>query len=214
MIRESMKTVFPETCKPFYSIACSFFPMLNKKLLDRAEQSMIAVDSNGKPTGEIVKRAVAHSSPGVKHLAFLVFVINDKNEFVLHKRQSTKIGGNTIDSPVSHVLNGETLEQAVQRCLKNEYCIKQKLLLLNLGGFSYEKDYGDGTCENEYCLVLVVEYTGKILPNPKEIEGKPIFLPVKKAIVDARENPKKYSVWFGPAIEIFSNHPKAERFII
>ena len=187
---------------------------MNKKLLDRAEQPMIAVDDAGKPTGRIVKRAEAHASPGVKHLAFIVFVINPKNEFVLHRRHSDKIGGNSIDAPVSHVLNGETLEQAVQRCLKHEYGIQGQLPLLNLGGFSYGEDYGDGTCENEYCLVLVVEYNGKIVPNPNEIEGNIILLPAKKAIGDSRKNPEKYSVWFKPAIEIFAKHPKTKRFTV
>jgi len=176
--------------------------MQNRKLLDRAEQPMVAVDDGGNPTGEIVKRSAAHSSPGVKHLAFLVFVINSRKGLVLHRRHSGKIGGNTIDAPVSHVLHGETLEEAVHRCLKDEYGIREKLPLLNLGGFSYEKDYGDGTCENEYCLALVVEYDGALVPNPKEIEGGLIFLPAKEAVADSRKNPEKYAVWFNRAAEI------------
>ncbi len=187
--------------------------MQNKKLLDRAEQPMIVVDEKGNSTGEVVKRAEAHSTPGIKHLAFLVFVINPKKEFVLHKRHSSKIGGGTIDSPVSHVLEGETVEQAVHRCLKHEYGIEQQLPLLNLGGFSYEKDYGDGTCENEFCLSLVVEYSGSLSPNPDEIEGELIFIPVKEAIEDSKNNREKYSAWFCPAIEIFEKHPEAKRFI-
>lgn len=186
---------------------------MQKKLLDRAKQPMVVVDEKGNPTGEIVKRAAAHSSPGIKHLAFIVFVINSKNEFVLHKRHGKKIGGDTIDSPVSHVLKGETVEEAVHRCLKHEYGIEEQLPLLNLGGFSYEKDYGDGTCENEYCLVLVAEYDGELSPNPEEIEGDLILLPVRNAIADSKANPKKYSVWFLPAIEIFEKSKGTKEFL-
>lgn len=186
---------------------------MNEKLLDRAEQQMQVVNPSGKPTGATVSRKEAHASPGVKHLAFLVFVITPNKDFVLHKRHAVKIGGNTIDSPVSHVLADETLEQAVHRCLKDEYGIEAQLSVQNFGGFSYEKDYGDGTCENEYCLVLAVEYPGSISPNPKEIEGLPILMPIKEAITDAKAAPSKYSVWFPPAIEIFEKHPEAKRFI-
>ena len=187
--------------------------MVNEKLLDRAEQNMQVTGADGNITGEIVKRADAHTSPGIKHLAFLVFVINDKNEFVLHKRIGKKIGGNTVDSPVSHVLEGETVGDAVHRCLKHEYGIEERLSVTNMGGFSYEKDYGDGTCENEYCLSLFVEYAGSLIPNPKEIEGELVFIPVKEAIEDSKQDKEKYAVWFYPAIEIFEKHPAAQKFL-
>ena len=187
--------------------------MENEKLLDRAEQKMQVTDSEGNLTGEIVRRADAHSSPGIKHLAFLVFVIDDKNQFVLHKRVGKKIGGDTLDSPVSHVLAGETLEQAVYRCLKHEYGIEETLHVTDMGGFSYEKDYGDGTCENEYCLSLFVEYSGEIKPNPEEVEGDPILIPIKEAVADSKTDKEKYAVWFYPAIEIFEKHSATKKFI-
>lgn len=186
---------------------------MNEKLADRAEQKMQVADENGNLTGEIVRRADAHASPGIKHLAFLVFVVNDKKEFVLHKRIGKKIGGDTIDSPVSHVLEGETVEQAVHRALKHEYGIKETLPVANMGGFSYEQDYGDGTCENEYCLSLLVEYFGKITPNPEEVEGNVILMPVKQVIADARANKGKYAVWFLPALKLFEKSEAAKRFI-
>jgi isopentenyldiphosphate isomerase len=186
---------------------------MNEKLVDRAEQKMQVAEKNGNLTGEIVRRADAHSSPGIKHLAFLVFVVNDKKEFVLHKRIGKKIGGDTIDSPVSHVLEGETVEQAVHRALKHEYGIEETLPVTNMGGFSYEQDYGDGTCENEYCLSLLVEYSGPITPNPEEIEGEVILIPIKEAIADSKANVDKYAVWFLPAVELFEKSEAAKQFI-
>lgn len=186
---------------------------MNKKLLDRAEQQMLVVDAHGKETGKIVSRKDAHSSPGIKHLAFLVFVINSRNEFVLHKRHSNKIGGDSLDSPVSHVLNGESLEDAVHRCLKHEYGIKEKLRVLNFGGFSYDHDYNDGTCENEYCLVLAVLYNGKIFPNKEEMLGKPLLVSIKEAVKDSKSNPSKYAVWFNIAIEVFEKSQQAKKFL-
>lgn len=186
---------------------------MNKKLLDRAEQKMRLADEQGNETGEIADRASAHAAPGKKHLAFIVFVINDKKQFALHKRIASKIGDSLLDSPVSHVLAGETTEDAVHRCLKHEYGIQEKLQVLRFGGFSYEKDYGDGTCENEYCFVLGVEYSGKITPNPKEIEGSITFMPVDQAIAEAKVNHEKFEMWFNLAIPIFESHPNAKRFL-
>lgn len=186
---------------------------MNEKLADRAKQKMRLCNDTGIESGEIGERWECHKSPGKKHVAFLVFVINDKNEFALHKRIASKIGDNQIDSPVSHVLAEESVKQAVHRCLKHEYAMKEQLPVQNYGGFSYEKDYGDGTCENEYCLVLSVEYSGSITPNPQEIEGSIIQMPVKQAVSESKSNPDKFEIWFNLAAPIFETHAKAKKFM-
>jgi len=191
----------------------SFNFAMNKKLNDRAHQKLRVTDEQGNETGEIVNRSDAHATPGKKHLAFLVFVINDKNEFALHKRIASKVGDSLLDSPVSHVLAEETLEGAVYRCLKHEYGIEDALPIEKHGGFSYEKDYSDGTSENEYCLVLSVDYKGEIKPNPEEVEGKIIYMPVKQAISESKSNPEKFEVWFNHAAPVFEQSEKAKKYL-
>lgn len=186
---------------------------MHEKLADRADQKMRLCDASGKESGETAERWESHKTPGKKHVAFIVFVVNPKKELALHKRVASKIGDNLVDSPVSHVLAGESVEGAVHRCLKHEYGIGERLPVQNFGGFSYEKDYGDGTCENEYCLVLLVEYGGEIKPNPDEMEGNIIFLPVKQAIEESRSNPEKFEVWFNLAAPIFEKSGKAKKFL-
>lgn len=186
---------------------------MNQKLEDRAKQKMRMADAKGKETGEIAERWLCHQSPGKKHLAFLVFVINEKKEFALHRRHSSKVGENRLDSPVSHVLAEETLEEAVHRCLEHEYGISQELPIENYGGFSYEKDYGDGTCENEYCLVLSVEHGGKLLPNKDEIEGEIALMPIKKAMIESKQAPELFEVWFNLAIPVFAKSKKAKKYL-
>ena len=186
---------------------------MNKKLVDRAKQKMRLVDLHGKETGEIAERWECHKSPGKKHLAFIVFVINKKNEFALHKRHASKIGASLLDSPVSHILAEETIEEAVHRCLKHEYGIEEKLPVENYGGFSYKKDYGGGTCENEYCLVLSVECNGKLVPNQQEMEGGIIQTPVKKAIIESKQAQETFEVWFNHAIPIFEKSKKAKKYL-
>ena len=175
---------------------------MSQKLEDRANQQLRVCNALGEETGEIASRKECHSSPGKKHLAFIVFVINTKNEFALHKRIASKIGDSLLDSPVSHVLADESLEQAVHRCLKHEYSIQEMLPVKKHGGFSYNKDYGDGTCENEFCLVLSVNYSGPITPNPQEIEGTILFMPAKQAVSESKSSPEKFEVWFNLAIPV------------
>lgn len=186
---------------------------MNEKLRDRAKQKLRVTDAAGNETGETVERAKAHASPGVKHLAFIVFVVNPKSEFALHRRASSKVGEGKIDSPVSHVLAGETLEDAVHRCLQHEYGIKERLSIKNHGGFSYEKDYNDGTCENEYCLVLSVEYHGSVTPNRDEIDGKIIWMPAREAIEQSKSCPERFEAWFNLAIPVFEKSESSAPFL-
>ncbi len=164
---------------------------------------MYVVDFRGNRTGETVDRWEAHTSPGVKHLAFAIFVQNKKNEFILHKRPNRKVGGDKWDTPVSHVLEGETEEEAMQRCLKEEYGIDKKVEFEHFGGFSYEERYPDGTCENEFCLVSVCKYNGKIVANEKEVEELK-KLPVKEAVNEWKNNFRNYTIWFNKSVSLLS----------
>lgn len=163
---------------------------------------MILVDAKGKPTGKIMERGPSHKSPGVKHLAIQILVLNVKKELVLHNRHNRKIGGNTIDAPTTHVLAGETPDEAAWRCLRDEYAIKERIALKHLGGVSYEKDYSDGTCENEYCLVAIANYDGKITLNEKEAVGQIVLLAFEKAKKEVRANPSKFPPWFLKSFKI------------
>jgi len=169
---------------------------------DKAKQKMIVVDAEGKPTGQIIERGKAHEHPGVKHLAIQVLLFNSKNELILHNRHDSKIGGNTIDAPTTHVLEGETKEEAAWRCLKDEYGIKEKLQLNVLDGFSYEKKYPDGTCENEYCLVATATFDGEIKLNEREAVGNIILMPFEQTKKEVKENPQKFPPWFLKSFEI------------
>lgn len=178
----------------------------------KADQKLYVADSTGKLSGGIVKRWEAHTSPGVKHLAFAILVLNGKNEFVLHKRHSRKVGGGTLDTPVSHVLEGETKEQAMNRCLKDEYGITVEKFD-HYPGFSYEEHYPDGTCENEYCLVSVVKHSGKFSPNPDEVEGGLVFVPAKKVASEIRGHPAKYAVWLRKSVELLKQDERGRNYL-
>lgn len=179
----------------------------------KGSQLLFVSDEKGKLNGKFVQRWDAHSAPGVKHLAFAILVLNSKGEFVLHKRPGRKVGGGKLDTPVSHVLANETKNEAMWRCLKDEYGIEEHVPFVHFDGFSYYKDYGDGTCENEFCLVSIARYDGKIKPNEKEVEGKLVYLPARKALQEIKKNPDKYPVWFIKSIELLSKDSTGRTYL-
>ncbi|HLC93227.1 MAG TPA: NUDIX domain-containing protein [archaeon] len=179
-------------------------------LLDNPTQKLIRVDSSGAETGSVIDRKSAHTTPGLKHLAIQVLVFNSKKELVLHERPLKKVGGGVLDAPTTHVLSGETKEQAALRCLKNEYGIPSAEVKI-LSGYSYEKDYGDGSCENEYCIAAFASYSGKIIPD-KEHAHKIVNVSAKKVLQELESGSSKYPVWFKETIELVKKNSEGKKF--
>ena len=153
----------------------------------KADQKLIVVNETGQPTNESIDRWTAHSHSGVKHLAFVIFVLTKKGEFVLHKRPERKVGNGQWDVNASHVLTGETNEDAMKRCLKEEFGMEDNMEFEHLGGFSYSEEYEGGTCENEYCLVSICKYSGEIKENPILEICKYIIFPKFEKMIIQRE---------------------------
>ena len=180
----------------------------------RAKEILQVVDNFGKPTGNFVERERAHEKKGIKHLSLQILVFNSKNELILHRRAESKLGGNALDIPTTHILKEETRDQAGKRCLRKEYGITIELDQIQLeGGFSYEYDFGDGTSENEYSVANIVIYDGEIIVDPEEIYEGPITKHIKEVIEEIHTNLDEYTLWFQELIKIFMNSSKSERFI-
>ncbi|MDE1865363.1 MAG: NUDIX domain-containing protein [Candidatus Micrarchaeota archaeon] len=174
---------------------------MSQGLQDNPTQRLICVDHDGRETGRVVDRRSAHTAPGVKHLAVQILVLNSKGEIILHERPMTKVGGGVLDAPTTHVMAGETHMEAAVRCLKNEYGIAGRHRITILGGFSYEKDYGDGSCENEFCLAAYVVYDGIITPNGKEVP-RVVRLPCPEFIQELISGPENFPPWLKDTVRI------------
>ena len=181
----------------------------NIRLLDNPGQKMICVDRNGKEIGRVIDRKTAHMAPGITHLAIQVLVFNQRGEIILHKRPERKVGGGVWDCPTTHVLAGEKPDSAARRCLRDEYGISGQVEMHLLGGFFYEKDYGDGTCENEYCLVAFTVFGGEVKPNADYV--KKVF-PVPASKVLRELNSEKYPVWFRETVKTVKGSPEGKKF--
>jgi isopentenyl-diphosphate delta-isomerase len=179
---------------------------MNTSLQDNPKQRLVCVDTSGRETGMTIDRKTGHATPGIKHLAIQVLVFNSRKELILHKRPHNKVGGGVLDAPTTHVLFEEKPADAALRCLKDEYGITEKIRLTILGGYSYEKDYGDGSCENEFCISAFAIYDGKISPNKAQMT-KLVNIPAKKVSGELRSDPDVYSPWFKETV----NTVKADR---
>jgi isopentenyl-diphosphate delta-isomerase len=174
---------------------------MSEGLKDNPTQKLICVDLNGRETGKVVDRKTAHTAPGVKHLAIQILVFNSKKEFILHERPMTKVGGGVLDAPTTHVLVGETPAQAAARCLKSEYGIPDGQEIRIVAGYSYERDYFDGTCENEFCLAAYTLYDGKIVPNKAQVVTI-VRIPTWEVVEDLILRPENYPPWFKDTVRV------------
>lgn len=184
---------------------------MSEGLSDNPTQQLVCVDSRGKENGRFVDRKTGHTAPGIKHLAIQVLVFNSSGDLVLHERPLKKVGGGVLDAPTTHILKGETKEESALRCLRNEYGISGKVDVKILGGYSYEKDYADGSCENEYCVAAFAVYDEKIIPNA-EHTGKVFFIPAKSVLRELDSGSKSYPVWFRETIEIVKKDANGKKF--
>jgi isopentenyl-diphosphate delta-isomerase len=166
------------------------------------EQKLILVDENDNFLGYAPKSR-CHTGSGLHHRAFTILILNNKNEVLLQKRRH-KIWDGFWDLTNSHPLHlgkalDETYEQAVNRCLKNEWGIQ--FPVKKLFSFNYFAKFGN-FCENEYCVVFVGKYKGKVYPNSKVIyDYKWVFF--EKLQKDLKKQPEKYTPWLIKALKEF-----------
>lgn len=168
---------------------------------EQKDQLLITTDKEGKQIG-IATREKCHKGEGKTHLAFVAFVFAENKEIILTKRNKKKSlwGGCWDAAVVSHVLQGETAEEAAKRRGKEE--LGTEVEFKNIGAFYYFAKYKDNS-ENEYCYVLVGRIDKQVYPNPVEIEGiKKVDL--KELLKDVKNNPEVYTPWMKMALEKIS----------
>lgn len=182
-----------------------------------SEQMMIVVDKNDRFLEQYVLRSKAHTGLGIRHRAFVCFLLNSENRILLQKRKHW-LWDNLWDlSAISHTLHlsdhDESYDEGMARALKKEMGI-EKVTTKKIGGFNYyakhEKDDG---CENEYCAIMFGKYDGLVKPNRKEVyEYK--WVNFGKFIKDVKINPDLYTPWAKLTIETLENEGKILRLIL
>ncbi|MBI2007185.1 MAG: NUDIX domain-containing protein [Candidatus Blackburnbacteria bacterium] len=162
------------------------------------DQLVILVDENDNSLGVYAPRHKAHTGKGLRHRAFVCFVLDKDGRILLQKRKHWLWDGLWDLSAVSHPLfidgQEESYQEGASRALKKEMGVGG-VVLEKIGGFSYyakhEKDSG---CENEYCAILYGRYDGTVKGDKEDIyEYK--WTPFEEFIKDTKDNPQFYTPW-------------------
>ncbi len=167
-------------------------------------QIILACDDSGNFL-EYIPKEFGHLGGGIRHLAITVLVENKKGEVLLQKRKH-KIFDSIWDiTGATHPLHNqstgedESLDEATQRCLKDEWRIAGKNLK-NYGVFNYFLKDGEN-CENEHCFIMTAEFNGEVNLN-KEVGYEYKWMDKSKFLKDLEENPDKYSAWGKEGVKI------------
>jgi len=151
------------------------------------------VNNKGERVGAIEKLE-AHKT-GQMHEAFSIFIFNKNKELLLQKRNDNKYhsGGLWSNTCCSHPREGEKLETAVHRRLKEEMGFD--CILKEIGSFVYKVKLSNEITEHEFDYVFTGFVDDVIMkPDLDEVSDyKWVSMgDLKKDIVNS---PDKYSEW-------------------
>ncbi|MBI2086214.1 NUDIX domain-containing protein [Candidatus Daviesbacteria bacterium] len=170
------------------------------------KQIILAVDDSGKFL-EYIPKEVGHTGKGRCHLAITMLLYNSKGEVLLQKRKH-QIFDNIWDlTGATHPLHkadgsDETLEEAILRCLREEWKIDKVENLKRAGVFNYFAKYGD-LCENEHCFFMVGKYDGKVYMDPN-VGYEYKWTNEADFLKDIEQNPQNYTPWAQEAVELLT----------
>lgn len=131
---------------------------------------------------------------GLLHRAFSVFIIHNE-KMLLQKRNINKYhsGGLWTNACCSHPRDGEDLELAVYRRLKEELGISTQVN--KTFEFVYRAKFENGITEYEYDHVFVADYCGTIYPNSDEI-SETRWISFAALGNELMNNPDNFTTWF------------------
>lgn len=154
---------------------------------------VILVDERDNPAGSCEKLA-AHQE-GLLHRAFSVFIFNAKGQMLLQQRAKDKYhsGGLWTNACCSHPAEGETVEEAAHRRLKEEMGFDTPLK--KVFDFVYKASFDNGLIEYEFDHVLTGEYEGPISINKDEVMDF-CFKSMPDVKASLATAPQLYTAWF------------------
>ena len=156
-------------------------------------EEVILVNEQDGEVGSMEKME-AHRK-GALHRAFSVFIFNDRDEMLLQQRAITKYhsGGLWTNACCSHPRPGEETEAAALRRLQEELGFTAPLT--KIFDFHYNASFDNGLTEHEFDHVYVGIYTGKINPNPSEVQDY-CYKKMEEVSSTIQSHPHKYTAWF------------------
>ena len=157
------------------------------------DEYILTVDDRDIETGYMEKMEVHQK--GILHRAFSVMLFNNEGEVLLQKRAKKKYHspGLWTNCCCSHQREGETLEEAVSRRLKDELGIKCECR--EVFKFMYRAEFENGLVEHEIDHVFFGQYNGKVFPNVDEVE-EIRWVSLDKLGEEMSDHPENFTYWF------------------
>ena len=167
------------------------------------KENVVLVDRNDNPMG-LMPKLEAHEK-GVLHRAFSVFILNQKSQLMLQRRALDKYHspGLWTNTCCSHPRESEGNIEAGVRRLKEEMGFTTPLM--PMFSFIYKSKFDNGLTEHEFDHVLLGYYDKQPLINKIEVsEWK--WMSLDKIILEIKNKPEDFTVWFKIIFERFYNH--------
>jgi len=166
------------------------------------QESLILVDQVGRRTG-VAGRAICHQGKGIRHRAFVTFIINSEGRFLIQKRAACKLGGDRWDvSATSHVWANETYGAAINRCLKHELGITTPVRPQYRLSYIYQHQLG-GCAENEHCSLFLIDYDGQVQESAEEMD-ETRWLTFADLKAWFKRDERQFTQWFAEAFRRMS----------
>ena len=164
------------------------------------EEEVVLVDEQDQCVGFAPKLS-AHQAGGRLHRAFSVFIFNAAGKMLIQQRawQKYHFGGHWTNTCCSHPRKDESVLQAAQRRLREEFGFNTELK--EAFSFIYRaEDAQSGLTEHEYDHVVTGEFNGEPGANPQEIAAWK-WVDVATLLEDVRANPQYYTPWFQQVLD-------------
>ena len=166
-------------------------------------EHVVLVDEKDTQIG-IMEKMAAHIVPRL-HRAFSIFIFNSKGEMLLQQRALTKYHspGLWTNTCCSHPRNGESLEQATARRLKEEMgltCDMHEVFT-----FIYKAPVGLGLVEHEYDHVWFGTTDDTPVINTEEVASFK-YMSLDDVASDMEAHPECYTEWFKISFEEVREH--------
>ena len=157
-------------------------------------EELILVDDDDNEQGTLSK-AECHDGDGVLHRAFSLFLFDVRGNLLLQQRSSMKRLWPLYwsNSCCSHPRNGETMQEATRRRLRQELGVTAELQFIYK--FGYHARFGDIGSERELCSVFLGRLDDEVEANRNEIADLR-YAPAAEITDALQHEGKRYTPWF------------------
>ncbi|WP_244670644.1 isopentenyl-diphosphate Delta-isomerase [Rhodoplanes elegans] len=162
-------------------------------MTDVAEEQIILVDADDRPTGVAGKTEVHRR--GLPHRAISVLVRNPRGEILIQRRNPAKYhsGGLWANTCCSHPRPGESTLDAALRRLPEEMGFA--CALAPIFKTHYRATLSNGFIEDELVHAFGGTFDGVVAPAPDEV-SEYAWVPFETLFADQKAHPERYAVWF------------------